>query len=166
MHYSVNWYYRFLKELVDFFGKHENITFIYKEAPSQKWAKNSIISYIKDKKFKNIILADKTIAEYLPQVNKVIMDFPSTPLFEVAAFGTKAMVLFRDMFTPWKPAVEHFGKSAQSFSDISDAIEKIDLFLKNDGNEYFAYLPTRSHDAFNVLSSLKKNDSGRAEDYA
>jgi len=156
MDFSATWYYKFQKELVNFFASKPDLRFIFKQAPGLTWCFESIIPYIRKKAYKNIIIEHDKIRKYLPRVEKVIIDCPTTPLFESAAFGIPLLALSRDYFPKWQPAVDHFGNSLQSFSENKEAIEKIDTFLLGDPEDYRATLPMQQRsDSYEALLKIK-----------
>lgn len=152
--YSATWYYRFQKEVLSFLATKNDTTFIYKHS-KHGWCSESIISYIEKMEYKNIVVEDGRIPRYLPMVEKVIIDCPSTPLFEAAAFGMPVLAIFRDHMPLWKPASGFFGRSLQPFGTTAEAIEKMDLFLKSKPEEYNIRLPMHSGNTYNTLISLK-----------
>lgn len=156
MDYSATWYYRFQKSLVDFFASKQEFTFIFKEASGLTWCFESIIPYIKDRGYKNIIIETGRLPGYLPRAERAIIDCPSTPLFEAAAFGMPVLAVYKDHLLKWEPAAEHFGMSLQPFSRDEEAISRINDFISSDGKDYLATLPFRGHDTYRTLTQIKR----------
>jgi hypothetical protein len=155
MDYSATWYYRFQKDVIDLFGGKKGFTFIYKQPPGHNWCIDSIIAYIKDKGYGNIEVRKGPVPESLSRVEKVIVDSLSTPFFEAAAFGMPVLGIFRDYLPTWKPAMDHFGNSAQVFSENRDALKKIEAFLSSDPKHYFTALPMSARDTYETLLDIK-----------
>ena len=153
--YSATWYYRFQKKLVDLFAEKKDLTFIFKQAPGLVWCFESIIPYIASKGCKNIIIATGKISDYLQSAEKVIMDCPTTPLFQAAAFGVPTLALYRDYLPRWEPAFDHFSKNLQSFSKDEDAIGLINNFLSESPRNYNISLPISSGDTYETLVDIK-----------
>ena len=146
------------KRLIDFFGSKKEFDFIFKHALGvRKWADKSIVPYILDKGYENIRIETKEPAKYFSEVDGVVLDRPTTALFEVAAAGLPVLALYPDMVKAniSLRAVEFFGKSLGEFSAEDEALAKINNFLNADLNGYKVDLPLSDEDPVEVLRNIK-----------
>lgn len=157
MDYSAVWYYKFQKELVDFFATKKDFTFIYKQPPGHKWCTDSIVAYINDSGYKNIKIGNGSVPDNLSCAEKVIIDSMSTPFFEAAAFGMPTLAMVRDYLPTWKPAFDYFRNNIQVFSDDRKIFSKIESFLYEDSKYYFIDLPMTVGDTYAKLVTLRGN---------
>ena len=141
MIYPLEWYFEFQKKLIDFFATKKSYYFIYKHAPSQKWAENSIIPYIKKRNYSNISVSYKHFLEILGVADRVIVDFPSGALFEACICGKPVLCLYKDYIRIIPQAKTIFGKSLRGFTDFEEACRIIEEFLKTPPQEYKVDIP-------------------------
>lgn len=139
--YPLEWYFEFQKKLIDFFATKKSYYFIYKHAPSQKWAENSIIPYIKKRNYSNISVSYKHFLEILGVADRVIVDFPSGALFEACICGKPVLCLYKDYIRIIPQAKTIFGKSLRGFTDFEEACRIIEEFLKTPPQEYKVDIP-------------------------
>ena len=151
--YSDTWYYTFQKELLKYFSAQSDINFIWKGLPQSERIYNPIPKYIKDMGFKNIRVATDPFTNYLSSVDKVILDYPSTGLFESAIAGVPVMSLYHKGHRVRKDVVEFFGDMVQPFSTIQEALEKVDDFLKNDPKIYCTEISLSVNDIVDILEN-------------
>lgn len=157
--YSATWYYKFQKELIDFFATKKSFKFVYKQPPGHRWCIESIIAYIKRKGYKNIIVEKGAISKYLRNAEKVIIDSLSTPLFEVAAFGVPTLAIFKKYVPVWKPAMEHFGKTVQTFDGMQENLDKIEKFLYSNSQDHSVSLPIHANNTYETLLNVKNRNN-------
>lgn len=159
MIYPPTWQYEFQKRLIDFFGEKKEYNFIYKHLFSQEIANESIISYIGDRGYKNVKVVGGGIADYLPKVGRVIIDYPSTPLFETSAFGLPVLAIVADYLNIWQTARDYFGKSIQTYATIPEALTIINSFLEGEPDDFHVDLACcKNSSALEILSKEKKLD--------
>lgn len=140
--YSLPWYYEFLKQLVAFFAEQHDCMFIYKHFPyNQEWAEKSIIPYLRKFHARNIFVENKPLFYYLDKTDRVLMDYPSTGLYEAAAAGLPVLSLSWDVFKKRDSAFRMFGASIQTFSTFEEAKVRIRNFLDADPVDYLVKLP-------------------------
>lgn len=156
--YSDAWYYKFQKTLVEHFATLREFEFIWKGLPASDSIYNPIPNFIKDNQFENIEVATDYFGRHLIAADRVIADFPSTGFYEAVVAGVPAMSLYHKDLKMRKSAIEFFGHQVQPFSDISDALEKIDRFLESDPKLYCTTIPL-SNDVIKVLENMNMTKS-------
>lgn len=155
--YSLPWYFEFLKKIIELFEERQDCLFIYKHFPyNQEWAEQSILRYLRDKKVPNIIIDDKPFHHYAGRVDKVLLDYPATGLYEAAAAGIPVMSLCLDIFEKRDSAFRMFGRSIQEFSRVSEASEKINQFLNAPPENYLVHLNFGDSDATEIIAGLRQ----------
>ncbi len=156
--YPLTWYFKLQKSLIDFFSTKKNLRFIFKYAPGQEWSANSVLLYIKDKNCSNISIESKPVSECLGKAGRVILDFPSTSLYEAAAAKIPVMSLYHELLEIRDPALKLFGKSLQKFSGVSNAIEIVDDFLDTDPEEFKVNIPVSNDSTLDILEKIKEEN--------
>lgn len=151
--YSDTWYYTFQKELLKYFSTKSDINFIWKGLPQSESIYNPIPKYIDDMGFENIRVATDPFINHLSSADKVILDYPSTGLFESAIAGVPVMSLYHKNHRVRKDAVDFFGDMVQPFSTIQEALEKVDEFLKNDPKRYCKEISLSKNDIVGILEN-------------
>lgn len=147
MVYPILWYFEYLKKLLDYFeGRKGEPRFIYKHRVlRRKYYEESIIPHIADRGFKHISVSTLPVAEALAGVDAVILDRPTTALFEAVSSGLPVLCLYPRMveYEVMDEAKLQFGRSLQVFEDAQDACLKIDEFLDGDRSRYVQQLRLR-----------------------
>lgn len=160
MIYPLTWYFEFQKKIVDYFSQREDVDFIYKHASGQRWAGESILLYLKEKKFSNIEIFDGHFLEILNDADRVLMDHPSTALFEAASCRKPVMSLYADYYKIIPQAEKVFGNSLRSFSTEEEALSTIDNFLNTDKRQYIVNLSLEG-DSFSEAFGNIIRDEGK-----
>lgn len=145
MIYPITWYFEYQKKLMDFFGRMGGYRFIYKHADARvAYASQSIIPHLLDKNYRNISVKAGAVMDHLGKVDAVIMDRPTTAFYEAAASKIPVLALYPDFIeTIIDPeALKVFGASLQSFLTAEEAFSKIEMFLKDLGQDYRPTLAT------------------------
>jgi hypothetical protein len=161
MPYSLTWYYEFQKKIIDFFLTQKEFKFIYKhaESPTQLWAKNSTLNYIRQRNAKNIAICRQDFPKVLRSAGRVIIDYPSGALFEAAAAGAPILCLYADYLNIIPMAQEIFGKCLQPFSSVDQAIDIIREFLDADPKNYQVDFPIDENDFLTVFENAIKESA-------
>jgi hypothetical protein len=154
--YPITWYYEFQKAIVDYFLSRKDKKFIFKYAPGQDWSARSIVKYILDKEDANISVERRPVSECLAGISRVVLDYPSTSLHEVAAAGIPVMSLYSGQVEVGDRGKKLFGRSLQEFKDFDEAISKIEIFLQDPPEDYKVSIPFVGDKAYSVLSGLKR----------
>lgn len=153
--YPLTWYFKLQRTLLDIFGYRKDLRFIYKIAQGQDWARDSLLFYIKDKKYTNITIVDKRIEDCLGVAGKAILDNPSTGLYEVAAAGVPVICLYRRDFKVREEARRLFGDSLQPFFTIDEAAGIISAFLDSPALDYRPAIGFTQTDPVKILLGIK-----------
>ena len=161
MTYPVLWYYELQRKLIDFFTSKQEFEFIYKHAnnTTRQWASKSIVPYINSKNSKNIFLETRLICEYIGKIDGVIVDRPTTPLFEGAMLGKPLLCLIPEFMSSHidKDAFSLFGDNIYTFQTDEDAVNSLNRFLEDIITEDCAdpvRIPFRNDDVFEILTGV------------
>ncbi|MFH1664869.1 MAG: hypothetical protein ABIA77_01855 [Candidatus Omnitrophota bacterium] len=150
-HPPITWYYRLQKSIVDLFGERKDCDFIFKMAHGQDWAEDSIVRYIRGKKYPNVFIERADFYRCLNKADMVISDYPSSPLYEAASAGLPVLSLCPDIYKEWPGAAISFGKSFQKFSTITEAVSRIRAFMNEDPETYKARVSLKRSDPLECL---------------
>jgi hypothetical protein len=153
--YPITWYFKFQKEVVDSLSKRKDLLFIYKYAAGQEWLENSVLKYIRHKGYANIFIENRPLMDFLFKVSRVILDCPTTGLYEAAAANIPVLSLYDESLNIRDSALRLFGKSVRKFSDFSEALEIINSFLDSDPLGFKVKIPISNTKTVDILSGLK-----------
>ena len=147
------WYFSWHKELVKFFDSRKDFNFIWKGIPASNEIYDPIPNLINDRGYKNIKYATESFAKWIKKADLILLDYPSTALYEAAVSGLPVMSLY---FAPFnvvrESAIELFGKSLQAFCNFTEGIAKIDDFLNSNSDDFIVSIP---HSETPVVETLK-----------
>ena len=136
------WYFSWHKELIKLFSFKGDFNFIWKGIPASNDIYDPIPNLLNDRGYKNIKYATEPFVKWIKKADLVLLDYPSTALYEAAVSGLPVMSLY---FAPFnvvrESAIELFGKSLQPFSSFDEGIAKIDNFLNSNSDEFVVSIP-------------------------
>lgn len=153
--YPITWYFELQKSIIDLFSSRKDMKFIFKYAPGQGWSMDSIVSYLKDRKFANISVKSESVSQCIGKAGRVIVDFPSTSFYEAAAARIPVISVCPEWFKIRDSARKNFGRSIKQFKDIPGAIRIINDFLNNDPEAYSVNLAISNGNAVDTLKRIK-----------
>jgi len=146
------WYFSWHKVLINYFSSRKDFNFIWKGIPASNAIYDPIPNMIDDHKYRNIKYATEPFVKWIKKADLVLLDYPSTALYEAAVSGLPVMSLF---FAPFnvvrESALKLFGRSLQPFSSFDEGITKIDNFLNSNLNEFIPIIP---HSKTSILETL------------
>lgn len=150
------WYFSWHKELINYFGSRDDFNFIWKGIPASNETYDPIPNMIKDREYKNIKYATEPFVKWIKKAHLVLLDYPSTALYEAAVSGLPVMSLY---FAPFnvvrESALRLFGKSLQPFSSFDEGITKIGNFLNSNLDEFIVSIPRSETSILEALDCLK-----------
>ena len=153
--YPDTWYYEFQKKLIEFFATKKDFIFVWKGLPVADAIWNPIPNFIRDKNFDNIEISTIPFQNHLLWVDRLIIDFPSTGLYEAIIAGIPTLALYYETCKVRSSVSDIFGAILQKFSSDKEAIEKIDNFLYSDPNNFVTEMPIPENNIFDTLLRLK-----------
>ena len=149
------WYFSWHKELMKFFGSRNDFNFIWKGIPSSNEIYDPIPNLINDQGYKNIKYATEPFVKWIKKADLVLLDYPSTALYEAAVSGLPVMSLY---FAPFnvvrETALKLFGNCLQSFCNFDEGIKKISNFLDSDPDEFIVSIPRSNASILETLDCL------------
>jgi hypothetical protein len=134
--FSSEWYYEFQKQILDYFGTREDKIFIFKYIDRDDWLGESTLLYLKKKGYPNIRLEATPFLKCLDRVDRVILDFPGTSLYEAAYAGIPMLALYPKTITIRDTAERRFGPLLKPYSTPKEAVHEIGFFLDDDPGKY------------------------------
>jgi len=149
------WYFHWHKNLLEFFASRTDFEFIWKAIPASNEIYDPIVDIIKDKKYSNVHYETSSFSSWIPVADRILLDYPSTALYESAFAELPVMSLY---FAPFcrarKAAIKIFGKSLQPFSNFNEGIEKISTFLNTDASQFIANIPHLNQPCIDLLNDI------------
>ena len=153
---SDTWYFSWHKELITYFSSRKDFNFIWKGIPVSNETYDPIPNLIDDRKYKNIKYATEPFVKWIEKADLVLLDYPSTALYEAAVSGLPVMSLF---FAPFnvvrESALDLFGKSLQPFNNFDDGITKIDDFLNSNPDDFIVSVHRSETPVFDMIKSFE-----------
>ena len=147
------WYFSWHKELINFFSSRKDFNFIWKGIPASNDTCDPIPNLINDRGYKNIKYATEPFVKWIKKADLVLLDYPSTALYEAAVSGLPVMSLYFASFNIVREsAIELFGKSLQPFNDFDEGIVKIEKYLASNLDEFVVSIP---YSETSVVETLK-----------
>lgn len=147
------WYFSWHKALLDFMSKRENFNFIWKGIPDSNEIEDPIPRVLKDSKVRNVRYEVEPFMNWIPRADLVLLDYPSTALYEVAMSGVPVFSLF---YAPSnvvrKSFLDLFGKRVQDFTSFDEGIRKVRAFLDSDPSEFIVRIPRSNKSIFDAIS--------------
>jgi len=136
------WYYRWQKELFDYLSKRNDFDIIWKGIPGSNQTYDPMPDLIKFRDSKNIKYAIEPFIKWIKKADLVLMDFPSTPLYEAAWSGLPVLSLYYEPYNKIRETAKKlFGNSLQSFGSFDEGIKKIDDYLNNKSDDFIVKIP-------------------------
>lgn len=161
--YSVDAYYEYQKKLMDTFKELREFTFIYKQAKTDwKMSYDSIIPYFKNNPaYSNIRLETGHLAGYFPKVDGIIIDRPTTTLFEAAAAGVPFLCLTGSAVSYGmdESMKTFFGKRLCVFSTPEEAADLARAFVLSIDREPPLDFPLSEYDFMSVERNLRMSSA-------
>jgi hypothetical protein len=146
------WYHKWQQSLLQFFSEKKDKKFIWKSLNFVSGLKDPFEELIGIKNYPNVIYASNSIKKWFPKVDSVLLDYPSTALYESAACGLPVMTFYFKRFHKIRPtAMELFGKSICPFDNISNGIKQVDKYINSDLNEYKVSIPYSKTSIINTI---------------
>lgn len=146
------WYYKLQEKFIKFFTTLENYEFCYKGIPKSDANYNPILDLISKMDLTHITVSNKNLLKEYKRADKVIMDYPSTPMIESVAMGIPTLALYHKSLKVRETAKEKFGPILQQFTDCSDCEQQIEIFLRSKGSKYI--IPVVEEDLSTLLEML------------
>jgi len=151
----VTWYFNWHKYLIKFFSSRDEFNFVWKGLPTIASTYDPIPDMINDQKYKNIKYATNPFVEWIKKADMVLLDFPSTALYEAAVSGLPVMSLFfATNIVIRESALSLFGKCLQPVSNFDEGILKIGNFLDSNPEEFIVSIPHSEIPVVETISSI------------
>ena len=143
--------------LIDYFSSKIDNHFIWKAYLHSPFNYDPIENYIKKKKFKNLTFSNIKLQNWLPKVDRVICDVPSTAFFEASLSGKSVITFFDKDIQQFRESVfDTFGSSIKSFKNIDEGIKIIDEFLHDESGKYVVDIEKLIDSNASVFDVLEK----------
>jgi hypothetical protein len=128
--YSDAWYFQLQARIVEALARQTDYDVVVKTFPAHHVA-GPLADYVADIGAAHMISSSVPFRRWLPFANRVVLDFPSTALYECALAGTTYLALVQDHLKVRPEAVASFGSSLQAFRSIEDAVDRVESFLRD-----------------------------------
>ena len=154
--YEDVWYYKWQCALLKLFASRRDFRFIWKGIPTSNVIYDPILNVIHDQKYHNIEYATNSFVQWIKNVDLVLLDYPSTALYEAAVAKLPVMSLYHTSFVVVREsAVELFGNSLQPFSNIREGLDKVTEFFNSNSDEFVVSIPRSEKSMLETLEHLQ-----------
>ncbi len=148
-------YVKWHRSLADLFSTRKDYHFIWKGfyAPNQKI--DLMQEILREQKYDNISFYSNKLTSWLPVVERVLCDSPSTPFFEAIYSRLPVMGLYRpEDQRLHKNYYECFDKSLRAYSSINEGIKLVREFLDNNSEQYVVSLQETGTSGAEILDTV------------
>lgn len=130
-------FFKWHSALIDYFSTRHDFHFIWKTLHQRFGRGDTNSDILRDKSPKNIDYSTGVLFSFFPYADRVICDVPSTAFFECIFYGLPVLTFYRPKDQKLRDdAYQKYGKSLQSYSSVSEGLNKIQTYLDNDKNQY------------------------------
>ena len=148
-------YLKWHHSVIEYFSSRRDFNFVWKAVEMLPFESDTIPSILEDKGCVNISYSTTNFLEWLPKVDRVICDIPSTAFFEACLAGLPVMTLYNPADSIlWETACDTFGNSLRPYSSTSEGIEIIEEFLNGVPGKHIVSLPENDTSVMDVLNSF------------
>ncbi len=128
--YSDVWYDQLQTKLLKIFAQFPEYTIVIKLFPERPLAGSTLERRIAELKAPHIQVSRASFQEWLPWANRVILDTPSTPLYEAALMGVPFHLLLRRDHPMRASALAPFEGQFTWYDRIDEAAESVTRYLQ------------------------------------
>lgn len=152
------WYFKWHKKLINYFNSRKDFNFVWKGIPVSNQIYDPIPNLINDRKYKNIRYATEPFIKWIKRADLVLLDLPSTALYEAGISGLPVMSLsFYPLNYIRGSALKLFGNSLELINSFDEGIAKIDNFLNSNPDEFIVSIPYSKTPIMDTIKSFKEN---------
>lgn len=131
------WYFRWQRRLLDYFVSRDDYEVVWKALPSSGSTPDPMPAAIAASGASHVRYATEWFGDWIPRAERVLLDFPSTALYEAAAAGLPVRSLYFDPFFKIRDGARGvFGGSLVPFTSFDDGIAKTAEFLDGNGDQF------------------------------
>ncbi len=153
--YEDVWYYKWQCALLRLFTSRQGFHFVWKGIPISNTVYNPIPNLIYDQKYPDIEYATNPFIQWIKNADLVLLDYPSTALYEAAVARLPVVSLYQSSFVRVREsAVKLFGNSLQPFSNIREGVNKVTEFLNSNPDEFVVSIPRSEESMVEILERL------------
>lgn len=131
------WYFRWQRRLLDYLVTRSDYDVIWKALPASGSTPDPMRAAIAARGASHVRYATEWFVHWLPRADRVLLDFPSTALYESAAAGVPTRSLYFDAFFRVRDGARAvFGESLMPFRSFDEGIAKTAEFLDAPGERF------------------------------
>ncbi len=131
------WYYRWQSRLLECMTRKTQVRFIWKALPRSNQAPDPLESVIREHAHANVVYESRPLLHVLAGVDRVIVDFPSTALYEAVHFRKPVLALsFRRFAQLRSSAAAACGPVLRECDDEIEALDAIEAFLESAAHDW------------------------------
>ena len=159
--YSDPWYHGLQRRIVDVLASDSRFNFVIKMFPGAAWLSGPIERYVAERGASNLHISRHPFTQWLPWADRVILDFPSTAVYETAIAGVPFLCLLYPGLALRASALDEIAPWTRWFEGQDDAQRAVAEFLDA------AHLPApelrpAGRDILETLEGLVRVPTGRA----
>lgn len=152
--YSETWYYRLQTALIRLFADTPDYTFVMKLFPTQDPATSAVGRFIRDLHAPHLYVSTSPLSRWLPWADRVIMDIPSTPLYETTLAKVPFHMLVHRSATMRPTALAQFAYALTVFDGPEEAVRAVRSYLQSPLSPQPPFRPDDMNDILSTLCSL------------
>ena len=132
MYFEDAWYLRWQLRLLAAMQEQQDIQFVWKGLPTSNQSYDPIPEILKQSRVTNVTYETRPFLDVLPRIRRVVLDFPSTALYEAVHAGLPTVCVSFPRFAVLRPRACHlFDGVLHSCDDEDAALAVIRRFLES-----------------------------------
>jgi hypothetical protein len=143
--YPLTWYFEHQTLILDFLMRHAANSYrvIYKPSSNQSFINGAVLRWLKCQDLQGSVEVDfSPLSKVLPGADRILLDYPSTGLFESVVCKVPALCLCSPALKIWPGMLPVFGKILRRFSCPEEAFAHVRAFLSAPTpEEYLTEIP-------------------------
>lgn len=127
--YDETWYYRFLKGWIELLAEDSRYLFVIKPVPSPYAREGTAERIVRDQRKNHLLVSRSPFSLWLPWANRVILDHPSTPMYETALAGVPMRLILPTTLQLRPDAMQKFESCIDWYDEPQEAVAALRRYL-------------------------------------
>lgn len=136
-YFQDSWYYRWQLALLDLMATEPALEFVWKALPAANETPDPIPQLLAERGLANVVYEVRPLPRVIGRMGKILMDYPSTGLFEAVHYRKPVLALYFPRFAEVRDAARVlFGPCLRPCHTEAAALDEVRTFLQAGTGEY------------------------------
>ncbi len=127
--YDETWYYRLLKGWIDLLAEETRYLFVIKPILAPGAGESTVERIVRGKRKSHLLISRSPFPLWLPWANRVVLDHPSTPMYETALAGVPMRLILPATLQLRPEAIGKFESCVDWYEEPREAAEALRRYL-------------------------------------